>query len=416
MKNSLSRRTALALGAGAAALGIDSLVPRSLVRAANSDENNTGKQAENILVVIQLTGGNDGLNTVVPLGDPIYSKQRPELGVKKSDAIGLSSDIGLHPSLRGFHALVEDGAASIIQGVGYPQPNRSHFESMDIWHSCHRESQMRDAGWLGRYLESIEGSAGGDVPGLHLGGKQQPLALASRSVRVPSIKSLEEFKLRGQDKQALADLISRSAVPTGAAKNIPANNDLLGFVQSSSMSAVVASQRISDATNSSSHGDYPDNRLAEKLRTVAQLIGSGLSTRVYYVQLEGFDTHAKQAPAHAALLETWSAALSAFWRDIRDQGDAGRVCCMTFSEFGRRVRENASGGTDHGAAAPMFLVGEQLESTIIGEPPNLEDLDDGDVKHAIDFREVYAGVLADWLKVDPTVALGKQFQPLSLFS
>lgn len=415
MKYTLSRRTALALGAGSAALGVDSLVPTSLVRAANSDEKATGKRAENILVVIQLTGGNDGLNTVIPIDDPIYLKQRPELGIKRPDAIGLNENTGLHPSLKGFHSLIEDGAASIIQGVGYPMPNRSHFESMDIWHSCHRNSSIRDAGWLGRYLESSERAAGGDVPGLHLGSEQQPLALASRNVRVPSIKSLDEFKLRGQDKQALAELISRSAFPAGPPKDSDVTNDLLGFVQSSSMSAVVASQRITDATKSSSPGDYPDNRLAEKLRTVAQLIGSGLSTRVYYVQLDGFDTHAKQAPAHAALLETWSTSVSAFWNDIRDQGNAGRVCCLTFSEFGRRVSENASGGTDHGAAAPMFLIGENLRSSMIGEAPNLEALDNGDVKHSIDFRQVYSGVLTDWLRVDPTVAIGKQFQPLSLF-
>ncbi len=406
MYNQLNRRELLTVGAGAAAIGVNCLVPRTLARAAH-----LGRTDDNVLVVIQLSGGNDGLNTVIPLDDPLYKKARPELAIASKSAFRISDTLGLHPSLRPFAKLLDDGALSILQNVGYPQPNRSHFESMDIWHTCQRKGESRDEGWLGRALAAVQ-STGGDVAGLHLGGEQQPTALASRSVRVPSIKSLKEFELRGQDRKALAELISRPAPLSESA----APNPLLEFVQSNSMAAVVASERVTEAASGSPAGGYPSNQLGEKLKTVAQLIGSGLSTRVYYVQLDGFDTHAKQAPAHSALLEQWATALSAFQSDIRKQGNAPRVCCLTFSEFGRRVKENASGGTDHGAAAPLFLCSDALKAGIQGSDPNLEDLQDGDLKHSLDFRSVYAGILRDWLKVAPEAALGQDFPTAELFS
>lgn len=407
MNTQLSRRDAIAAGASAAAIGINCIVPRSLARAAN-----LGKATENILVVIQLTGGNDGLNTVVPLGDPLYKKARPELAIPEESALRISDNAGLHPSLRGVASLLDSDAFSIIQNVGYPEPNRSHFESMDIWHTCRRKDQSREEGWLGRALAALERGGGGDVAGLHLGVEQQPASLASRTLSIPSIRSLKEFELRGQDRDALAKLISRPALPVDTENVSP----LLDFVQSNSMAAVVASERVTKAVSGKSSSGYPDNQLAEKLKTIAQLIGSGLSTRVYYVQLDGFDTHAKQAPAHAVLLENWSSALAAFQKDVRAQGNASRVVCLTFSEFGRRVQENASGGTDHGAAAPIFLCSDAIKPGLHGNSPNLEDLHEGDLKHSVDFRSVYAGILKDWLDVEPSLAIGEHFAPVELFS
>ncbi|GAB5404534.1 MAG: DUF1501 domain-containing protein [Aureliella sp.] len=406
MYHQFNRREILTVGAGAAAIGVNCLVPKTLATAAH-----IGETEDKVLVVIQLSGGNDGLNTVVPLADPLYKKARPELAISRDSAIRISDSLGLHPSLRLVAKLFEDGAISILQNVGYPQPNRSHFESMDIWHTCRRKGESRDEGWLGRALAADQ-TNGGDVAGLHLGGEQQPAALASRSVRVPSIKSLKEFELRGHNREALAELISR---PTPKSKNTQPNA-LLDFVASNSMAAVIASERVTEAASGTLASGYPDNQLGEKLRTVAQLIGSGLSTRVYYVQLDGFDTHAKQAPAHAVLLEQWASALAAFQSDIREQGNASRVCCMTFSEFGRRVKENASGGTDHGAAAPLFLCSDAIQAGIHGSAPDLEDLLDGDLKHSLDFRSVYAGILKDWLKVAPVTALGQEFESAQLFS
>lgn len=405
--HSFNRRSLIGGSLGtAAAIGIDARLPSFLANAAD-----TARTGENVLVVVQLTGGNDGLNTLIPFTDTAYYTARPELGIAASDVLKLDDALGLHPKLRGIADLFEAGNVSVVQGVGYDSPNRSHFESMDIWHSCRRKTEDRDDGWLGRCIEDFGPSAGGDVPALHLGGNQQPTALASRSVRVPSLKSLDEFQLRGKNREQLRELISGAATANSAQAN-----DLLGFVQSSSTAAIIASQRVSEAAGQyATDIQYPASELGTKLRTVAQLIDSGITTRIYYVELDGFDTHAKQAEPHANLLAAWSESVAAFLADVKQHGHDQRVCVMTFSEFGRRVAENASGGTDHGAAAPMFLCGSPIQGGVLGELPDLNDLEDGDLKHQIDFRQVYAGVLRDWLQVDERKVLGNSYEPLKLF-
>lgn len=400
-----TRRSFLRTAIGSSAVvSIGTAAPRFLLNACAADSK---PNDETILVVIQLSGGNDGLNTIAPFSDDRYRKARPTLAVKPQEALKINSSTGFHPAARGLSRLLENDRLAIIQGVGYPNPNRSHFESMDIWHSCRRKTSARHDGWLGRFLESRQTGKPLDLPALHLGHEKQPLALASRDVRVPSIRSVDRFKLK-EGSQAL-----RRAVAEIGTAGTGAGDDLLGFVQSSTGSALSASKKIEAAT-----GDYktdiqwPESSLAQKLKTVAQLIDSGLRTRIYYVTLDGFDTHARQGDAHAALLRELSAAMHAFVQDLDGHGHGNRVLTLTFSEFGRRLKENASEGTDHGAAAPVFLAGNRVKSGLIGKHPSLSDLEDGDVKFHTDFRQIYATVLDRWLGVRSAPILDGSFQPV----
>lgn len=404
------RRFIQSSAGGALAVGIGASMPRCFLDAAES----AGGGRDRVLVVVQLSGGNDGLNTVIPYAHDAYRGARPTLALPQSDVLSIDDDFGFHPSLRGMMDLFQDGRAAVVQGVGYDNPNRSHFESMDIWHTCVRKDQPRSDGWIGRALDQFANADGGDVPALHLGDQQQPFALASENVRVPTVKALREFQLRGSDPDALRGLLSDLPAATTDATD---PGDLLGFLRTSTQSAIQASQRVSEAAEGyKTEIQYPQSPLAEKLRVVAQLIDAGLKTRVYYLQLDGFDTHAEQGETHSILLREWSDAVSAFVKDMKAHDHGDRVCVMTFSEFGRRVAENASEGTDHGAAGPMFLCGGGLHAGLVGAAPSLTDLEQGDLKYQIDFRRVYAAVLKDWLQADPAPILGRHYDPLPLFA
>lgn len=395
---------------GAAAIGLGTSVPQCFAGVA--DDAAEAKRNDNILVVVQLSGGNDGLNTIIPYSDEDYHSARPKLGISSTDVLKVDDRLGLHPSLVGANELLQAGKFTAVQGVGYENPNRSHFEAMDIWHTCRRKEQVRPDGWLGRYLDALGDVDGGDVPAMHLGREQQPFAIASTRVRVPTVAQLDEFRLRGNNRQALRELLQ--TVAEGPASP---TNELLDFLQSSTTSALQASQRVAEAATSyKTDVTYPSTELGKKLRIVAQLIDAGLTTRVYYVQLDGFDTHSQQAQAHAILLKQWSDAVTALVQDLDLHDHGQRVCVMTFSEFGRRVAENASGGSDHGAAGPMFMCGGGLRSGFVGDHPPLSELRDGDLQHQFDFRQVYASVLRSWLGVDARSILGGQYEPLQLFT
>lgn len=412
----LSRRQFLrsSIG-GASAIGIGTVVPDCFMHAvANERASN-----ERILIVVQLSGGNDGLNTIVPYADDAYRAARPKLAIATPDVLKCNDEVGFHPALTGMRDLLDDGKLAVVTGVGYDQPNRSHFESMDIWHTCRRKGESRGDGWLGRFIDSQPTEAGGDVPALHLGHEQQPLAIASNEVRVPTVRELAEFQLQGRNRQSLRSLLNAHASKQSSPQATASvdQNELLNFLQSSSTSAIEASQRVADAAGSyTSDSIYPETELGRKMQTIAQLIDAGLTTRIYYVQLDGFDTHAQQAATHAILLRQWSDAVTALVRDLDAHGHADRVCVMTFSEFGRRVAENASEGTDHGAAGPMFLCGGGVKAGIFGKHSSLTDLQEGDLKHEIDFRQVYATVLRTWLGSETSQILGADYGTLPLFS
>lgn len=397
-----------------AAVGIGAAVPRCLLQAASD-----AKKEDRVLVVVQLSGGNDGLNTIVPHGNDEYHRRRPTLAVSAKAVLPIDDHFGFHPQLSGFDKLYDAGNLTIIQGVGYAQPNRSHFESMDIWHTCQSKNPLRNNGWLGRYLDAQQAVSGSshDVPALHLGGEQQPLALQALGVRVPSVKSLKEFQLKGPSGADASQTEFNQTVRGLADASRASSSDLLSFVQSSTSSALISSQRV-EAAQRDYHTsvEYPDSELARKLRMVAQLIDAGLQTSIYYVTLDGFDTHSHQQDAHAALLRQWSSSVAAFVEDLQDHNHARRVLLMNFSEFGRRVEENASKGTDHGAAAPMILIGGKVKGGLVGTQPSLTDLDDGDLKYQIDFRQVYATVLDEWLGCESESILQSKYEKLSLFS
>jgi uncharacterized protein (DUF1501 family) len=404
-----TRRQFLKSAVGASAVvSLGAAVPRFLLEAAAGETTPSG---DTVLVVVQLTGGNDGLNTVVPFENDAYYRARPALAIGKGSALKLDDQLGLHPAMSPLAELFKSGELAIVQGVGYPDPNRSHFESMDIWHTCRRKSETRPDGWLGRYLDASAKADGRDLPALHLGEEKQPLALVGQKVRAPSVSSLDRFRLAGDDAGV------REIVGQLAAADRPRENDLLDFVQSSTTAALEASRRVESARTSYKPAvDYPGSELSTKLRTVAQLIDAGLSTRIYYVALDGFDTHAQQADAHAALLGQLSGAMHAFVRDVAAHGHGKRVLLAAFSEFGRRVAENASAGTDHGAAAPMLLAGGRVKGGLVGKHPSLSDLADGDLQHHTDFRQVYAALLDHWLHWPSAPILGAEFRPVDVIA
>jgi len=402
-----------------AALAIGTAQPGGWLQALAGElasQDQSSSVTDRILVVIQLSGGNDGLNTIVPYRDELYAKARPKLGIPSNDVIKLTEELGLHPSLRAIENQFSENRFSIIQGVGYPSPNRSHFESMDIWHSCHPKKDRSQSGWLGRWITEQTAHPTSDSTAIHIGSDTLPLACQERGVQVPSLASLEQMRLKAK-LDSMQDKQSRP----GAEPNSKDSGSLLDFLSTSTVSALEVSERLDKIlAQPDASGDFPKTALGEKLRAVSRLILSGLKTRIYYVTLDGFDTHANQPDVHASLLKQWSEALAAFLSRLKQTGQHDRVLVMTFSEFGRRVSENASLGTDHGAAAPMFLAGPKLPKIIHGPMPDLSDLEDGDLRFKIDFRSVYASVLEHWMMTDSRKALDgdyhDQVEQLRLFS
>jgi len=403
-----TRRGFLTASSSLALLSFAESTPAFLMRAAAAS---AASNAGRVLVVVQLSGGNDGLNTIVPYRNEIYRRARPSLAIGADQVLKIDGELGFHPAMRGFADQLEQGRLSLIQGVGYANPNRSHFESMDIWHSARTSHSSRSLGWLGRMLDELPPDSG-DAPALHFGDETQPLALATLRTPVSSVGSLERFRLDVGGRAAL-----RRAIQESAESDRGSSNDLLSFVQASTINALAASERVDAAVKSYRAAvDYPKSGLAEKLQRIAQLIDAGFNTRIFYVSLDGFDTHATQAAAHAGLLEQLSGAVSAFLNDLHAHQHLDRVLLMAFSEFGRRVAENASQGTDHGAAAPMFVAGSRVRTGLIGHHPRLDDLDDGDPKFHTDFRRVYATILARWFQQPAGEILGQHYEPVDFLN
>jgi uncharacterized protein (DUF1501 family) len=326
----------------------------------------------------------------------------------------VTKEIGLHPSLGGMGKLLENGKLAILQGIGYPNPDRSHFRSMEIWETARTEPGAIDTGWLGRALDASPPAAGGDLPALHIGNRDSLLAFKAKRTDVPSLESLEAYKLKlaGDDATKRA---TRDEIDT-VARAGKTDDPLLGFLRRSTLAAYESSKRL-EAHDSKPAGDakYPNFGLANRLKLIAQIIKAGFNTRIYYTALDGFDTHANQPATHAALLTELSDSLAAFHADLAAAGHGDRVAILSFSEFGRRVAENASAGTDHGAAAPAFVIGPVAKAGLIGDHPKFDDLDDGDLKHHTDFRRIYAELLEGWLGLPAEPVLGKGFARLPLF-
>jgi uncharacterized protein (DUF1501 family) len=389
-------------------------VPTFLGRTARAaGRAGTPGAKDTILVVVQLTGGNDGLNTVIPYADPEYPKLRPTLKIAKDQVKKVNDALGLHPAMDGMAKLLEDGALAVVQGVGYPNPSQSHFRSMDIWQAASTAESLSE-GWIGRALKTV------NAPPFHVAynNEPSPLAVAGAPARVPSITSLADFQLKVVGASG-ADTKQQQSIIEGAASAGSSQTSLLDFVSRTAVNTYASSRRLQEiGANYEPKVPYPQTPLANRLKLAAQLIDADLGARVFYVSIDGFDTHAGQGGAagpHASLWREVSDGIAAFYRDLAARGHKDRLCVMTFSEFGRRAKENGSRGTDHGSGAPMFLVGGKVKGGVVGEHPSLTALEMGNLKHAIDFRQVYAAVLDRWLGVPAKDVLGGEFAASDLF-
>jgi len=370
-----------------------------------------GVPDDRVLVVVQLGGGNDGLNTVIPYAQDAYYRARPTLAVPRNEVLRINDDLGLHPSLAKVKDLHEKGAMAVIQGVGYPNPSRSHFRSMEIWQTADPEGRVVRYGWIGRYFDSKCPVCEQPTAGVNVG-SSMPLAMQAEGGMGVSLEDPEAFQwmpalngIGAKEEQELFKLLNAPAVAPGM--NEPGTID---FLRHTAMNAYVSSGQVRDAVKGYRGGvDYPNSQFAASMRLIAQMIAGKLPTKVYYAHMTGFDTHASQRGAHENLLAQFAEGVAAFYQDLEAQGNADRVMVLAFSEFGRRVAENGSGGTDHGTAAPMFVFGKALKGGLHGVQPSLTDLMDGDLKHLIDFRSVYATVLDRWLGADPVKILGQDF-------
>jgi uncharacterized protein (DUF1501 family) len=360
----------------------------------------------NILVVIQLSGGNDGLGTVIPHGDPTFFSSRPTLAPDKASILRLTDSIGLHPNLPGLKSLYDNGHMAIMQGVGYPNPNRSHFRSMQIWQSA-RPDVNEPTGWLGRFLEAEDDDAENTLRALNVG-NFVPRTLWTETTVVPSITNLDTYQFRTDgrylgDPSAQLDAIHHLC-------DHATHGDFEEFVSQAAQDAFLSSDLLKDAVaRYQSDVQYGNNAFAEGMRLIAQVINAGLGTRIFYISLGGFDTHANQAGVHANLLRMLDEGVSAFYKDLDRMGKADKVAVMTFSEFGRRVAENGSAGTDHGTSLPLFLIGGGIKGGIYGNNPDLRNLENGDLRMQTDFRSVYASVIQNWLGADPSKVIEGSF-------
>ena len=368
-------------------------VPGFIARLARAS---TPERDGRILVVIQLDGGNDGLNTVVPFGDEAYAKNRSTLKLATDRLIKVSNGIGLHPAMGQAGKLLESGQLGIVPGVGYPNPNRSHFASMAIWQTARLdEEEHAGPGWLGRGLDSTAGASSTFV-----GAGSIPVAIKGRRALASGLERIDDLTLD----------------PALARPDVSSPGDgLAAFVRRSTLDAYASSDRLAElAKDKSSTARYPGTGLAERLKLVARLIKGEYASRVFYTSQGGYDTHSAQSNTHFGLLNELSGALKAFLDDLAASKLADRVLVLGFSEFGRRVLENGSGGTDHGAAGPVFLAGPGVKPGLLGPYPSLTDLDDGDLKPVVDFRRVYATILEGWLGLPSGPALGGTFATMPL--
>jgi uncharacterized protein (DUF1501 family) len=407
-------------------LSLSATMPAFLCRTAWGFDRDEADQR--ILVVLQLAGGNDGLNTIVPYEEDAYYRARPQIGVPASECLKLEHRVGLNPALSSFKKLFDEGQLAILQGVGYPNPNRSHFRSMDIWHSGDISGRGH-SGWLGRYFDHC--CEGNDPPQSRDGVAlmaESPLALAGDQFTPLAFDSPEKLALRlprnvDPKLRDMFERLNRGPRPEsqtsdgqGRRRRKPKDdNPALSFLQRSALEARMGGEAVRKAAREMSVDGRPGS-LKHQLSLVSEMISADFPTRVYYLSFGGFDTHANQGGRHRNLLTQLGGALQTFQARLRRDKLEDRVMVVTFSEFGRRVKENASGGTDHGAAAPMFLFGSKVKPGVHFDHPSLQSLDNGDLIHGCDFRRVYATILDRWLKVDARQVLGADHRRVDVIS
>jgi uncharacterized protein (DUF1501 family) len=408
-RRSLLNRGALLVTAG---LTAPSFIARTALALNSANTPLAQAQRGKILVALQMTGGNDGLNTLIPFGDPGYYQHRSSLAIPTSDILPLTDSVGVHPRLAKLKDLFDAGKVAVVQGVGYPNPNRSHFRSMDIWHSA-RPDIFERSGWLGRYLDACHCGQDSTLPAVSAGDQVNSIFYTETTL-VPAVASIGAFSLQANTGQANDRQLQIQTLRNiyGQAGNWSPHEVL---IRKTTLQAFDGAEQLrTAATAYQSPVTYPENNaLASQLQMVAQIISANLGTRLFSVSLAGFDTHAQQFNQQANLLGQLGDALDAFERDLEAMGKQDDVLVMTFSEFGRRVAQNGSAGTDHGTAEPMFLIGNGVQPGLHGTYPSLQDLDDnGDLKFSTDFRSVFAAVLQDHLGAEPAPILAGSYDPV----
>jgi uncharacterized protein (DUF1501 family) len=421
-----TRRDFLKATLGASTLlSFASAAPNFLVRSVIAAAPRR-KERDTVLIVVQLSGGNDGLNTVVPYDDDEYARNRPTLRLPTKELHKINPAMGFHPRMGAFARLYKDGLLSIVQGVGYPNSDRSHDGAMRIWHTADPDRPNRQTGWLGRAVDSVWNPNKTDASAVFVGSIAQPFALNAENVVVPSIHSLSDLTT-----EQMPGNTNDQSQRKHAAKlhRTDKGNQLLAFLQHCTLNACANSQRIEAVTKTLANtAEYPSFQLAATFRTVAQLIRADVGIRIFFTEfggggIGGFDNHANQLGNHCALLHQLSESVAAFVHDLKRDKLLDRVLLMTFSEFGRTVKENGRRGTGHGAAAPVFLAGSKLKGGLIGPRPSLTDLDNGAPKFHTDFRRVYATVLDRWLGFKSRTVLSvrspkndRQYEPLDILN
>lgn len=358
-----------------------------------------------VVVVLQLSGGNDGLNTVIPFRNDLYYKARPRLGIVKDKALGITDEVGLHPALTAFKELHDDGSLAILNNVGYPNPDRSHFRSMDIWHTGSGSNDYWTNGWLGRYLDAQCNGCEKPTQAIEI---DDVLSLALKGEHIKGIAVKDPRRLYGTaNEKFFRDVLKNRKDEAGEQ---PVDYLYKTMAETLSSADYIFQQSRLHPTNA----EYPKTDLGNSLKTIASLIFSEINTKVYYVSLGSFDTHINQDAQQQRLFTEMNDAVRAFVKDLKAQHRFEDVLLFTFSEFGRRVEQNASNGTDHGTANNMFLISGGLKQKgVLNAMPDLADLNEGDLKFNVDFKNVYATVLNKWLKANDKAILMKQYDYLN---
>ncbi|GAA0527170.1 DUF1501 domain-containing protein [Chitinophaga japonensis] len=392
----LNRRRFLQVGSLASAAA---MMPRFLKAF---EKGNLVPPGNKVLVVIQLSGGNDGLNTVIPYRNDIYYKMRPVLGIKREAALSLTDEMGLHPSLTGLKSLYDDGAMGILNNVGYPNPDRSHFRSMDIWHSASESRDYWSTGWIGRYLDAQCKGCDKPTQALEI---DDTLSLAMKGASNKGLAFVDPNRLYNTSNEAYFKELMHAHAPQEHAHQ---NVDYLYKTMAETISS--ASYIQQQFKTYKSKETYPRTPLGRNMKVIAELIMSDINTKVYYVSHGSFDTHVNQQGQQERLFKQLDEAVTAFVKDLKTNNRFQDVVVMTFSEFGRRVGQNASGGTDHGTANNMFLLGGGLaRQGLLNEGPDLANLNEGDLQYKVDFKSVYATLLGKWLAADDKAILQQQY-------
>ena len=409
-----SRRAFLNQSLGIAVLGgaLPSFLPKAAFAQAMPSLGST-IDPDNVLLVIQLGGGNDGLNTVIPYNDDAYHRVRPAISVAENTVLKIDDRIGLNPAMAPLDDLFKDGRVAIVQGVGYPNPNRSHFEATQIWETASPENPVSN-GWLGRYLDLTvrQTQANSDPAKLFSAvtlGDTVPTALIAQHVDVPAIGALNTFGYN-----AGKDTASKSTAGQLYDGAKPGQSPYLSLISDTARTAMHGGDVLrTKIAGYKPAVTYPKDAFSQQLQLAAQIVGSNLGTKIIFVSIGSFDTHANQRAQQDRLLGYLASGLHAFYADLAAHDLDRRVLAMTFSEFGRRVAQNASNGTDHGTAMPLFIIGGGVKGGVYGDHPSLTDLDSGDLKHALDFRAVYATILEKWLGRSSSGIIAGTYAPLT---